>query len=287
MTLPSVCPLCASDGGRLSWLRGVHYNAQVFDYVECHACHSLTCSPAPDAATLERMYGLTYAADVACGLAGEVTDPKHPEWVLDTLRGLPPGTFVDYGCGGGQLLLAARQMGWRAVGVEYAPAVARQVQQSTGVRVCTAPAAELAHSADVVHLGDVIEHLVHLDRDFQSVLRLLKPGGYVIAQGPLENNFTLFSQVIRWVRGLRRTPVAMAPYHVLLATWTGQRRFFERFGLRAVDYRLSEESWPAPARFVAMPRSAALYLLRWLSQHVSPLLAKEAGNRYFYVGRKR
>ncbi len=287
MSLVFRCPLCASAGAKPSWLRGIHYNAHCFDYLECTACHSLTCSPAPDAATLERMYGVNYAADVAGGKQAEIADPKHPEWVLESLQRLPAGTFLDYGCGGGSLLVAARQLGWRAMGVEFDSAVARTVQQATGVPVCTAPATELSGSADVVHLGDVIEHLVHLDRDFAGVLALLKPGGYVIAQGPLENNFTVFSQVIRWVRGLRRKPVTMAPYHVLLATSSGQRRFFERFGLNAVDYRLSEETWPAPAHFRAAPRSAALYLLRVVSKAISPLLAKEAANRYFYIGRMR
>lgn len=277
--------MCASPGGSLSWLRGVHYDAQVFDYRECPVCHSLSCAPPPGDATLRRMYGVNYAADVAPGAGGEGVDPKHPEWVLEALRGMPAGTFVDYGCGGGALLLAARQMGWRAVGVEFDPEVASQVQQATGVRVCTAPAPELAHSADVVHLGDVIEHLVHLERDFQGLLTLLKPGGCVIAQGPLENNFTIFSQVVCWARGLRATPVHMAPYHVLLATSRGQRRFFERFGLQPIDYRLTEETWPAPARWRWAPRGAALYLLRWLSKAGSRLLAKESGNRFFYVGR--
>ena len=283
--MPSRCPLCGSSGATLSWLRGVHYDSQVFDYHECPACHSLACIPPPDAATLRRMYGVNYAGDVAPSAHGESVDPKHPEWVLDALRSMPAGAFLDYGCGGGALLVAAQKMGWRAVGVEFDPAVASQVQRSTGVRVCAAPAPELAHSADVVHLGDVIEHLVHLERDFRSVLSLLKPGGCVIAQGPLENNFTVFSQVVRWVRSLRPRPVHMAPYHVLLATSRGQRRFFERCGLRAVDYRLSEETWPAPPSFRPAPRSAALYLLRALSKAVSPLLASESGNRYFYIGR--
>ena len=281
--MPGCCPLCASPEATLSWLRGVHYNAQVFDYRECAACHSLTCTPAPDEATLQRMYGVNYAADVACG---DAVDPKHPEWVLEALDGMPPGTFLDYGCGGGGLLLAARQKGWRAVGVEFDPAVARGVAKATGLRVATAPAAELAGSADVVHLGDVIEHLVHLERDFEKILGLLKPGGYVIAQGPLENNFTVFSQAIRWARSLRPKPVRMAPYHVLLATARGQRRFFERFGLQVVEYRLSEEIWPAPARLRARPRSAILYLLRVVSRTISPLFAKEAGNRYFFIGRR-
>lgn len=78
----------------------------------------------------------------------------------------------------------------------------------------------------------------------------------------------------------------MAPYHVLLATATGQRLFFERLGLREISFRLSEVAWPAPDRVTASsrPRDVVLFLLRALSRLVSRFRPARFGNRYFYVG---
>jgi 2-polyprenyl-3-methyl-5-hydroxy-6-metoxy-1,4-benzoquinol methylase len=80
--------------------------------------------------------------------------------------------------------------------------------------------------ADVVHVGDVIEHLTQLDTQFPEIPGLIKPGGLLLAQGPLENNASLFTFALssaRKLRPARRTE--MAPYHVLLATSQGQRDF--------------------------------------------------------------
>src|SRR6185503_14816261 len=99
--------------------------------------------------------------------------------------------------------------------------VAKRVETNTGIKVVT-NSADLP-PADVLHIGDVIEHLTLLDKQFPAVLELIKPGGLLLAQGPLENNSSLFTSALafaRRVRANRRTE--MAPYHVLLATSQGQ-----------------------------------------------------------------
>ena len=145
--------------------------------------------------------------------------------------------------------------------------------------------------ADALHLGDVIEHLTDLDRQMPAILRLLKPEGVLIAQGPLEANANLFTWVLRLARGVRgRKPPEMAPYHVLLATARGQRALFRRSGLEELEYRLREVSWPAPGVLTAAdwrrPRALGLFALRRLSAGISALAPRNLGNRYFYAGRK-
>jgi SAM-dependent methyltransferase len=243
----------------------------------------------------ERILFLMYGADYATSSAADagINDPKQPERVVALLKRLPAGVFVDSGCGQGALLNAARSVNWAAIGVEFDREVAGQVEKLTGARVLVSGmAADFEPMADVLHLGDVIEHLTDLDRQFPSILRLIKDGGLLVAQGPLENNNCLFTSVLRWARSLRRrSRKEMAPYHVLLATAKGQRVFFQRFGLEELEYSLTEVSWPAPDRlFVSdykRPRSVALFCLRRLSQMVSVLRPNQWGNRYFYVGRWR
>jgi SAM-dependent methyltransferase len=244
------------------------------------------CDPMPDAETLALMYGPDYQQ---CG-DETIEDPKEPERTIGWLSRLGQGTFVDYGCGSGALLLRARDMGWTAVGVELDTRVSREVQERTGVRVVSNPT-ELSNGfADALHLGDVIEHLTTLDQQMPNLLRLLRPGGVLLAQGPLEAGPTLFSSMIGWSRALRPERLAeMAPYHVILATRAGQRTFFERMGLEELEYAVHEAAWPAPARLtsavVKQPRSLALYALRRASQLTSMACPNRFGNRYFYAGR--
>ena len=244
----------------------------------------------PDADALARMYGPAYAN--ASGADASVEDPKAPEEVLARLRTRPPGVFVDFGCGSGSLLPPARDLGWTAVGVEFDADVVRQTAERTGCVVFNG-VEELRRSAvvpvDVIHLGDVVEHLTAPLDVLRVLVSLLRPTGRLLAQGPLEAGPCVFSAVLRGARKLRSArPVEMPPYHVLQATVVGQRVFFERAGLGALEYRVSEVAWPAPGKLTAdvvrRPRSLGLFALRKVSQTVSALAPTRCGNRYFYVG---
>jgi SAM-dependent methyltransferase len=215
--------------------------------------------------------------------------------VLGWLGREAQGNFVDYGCGAGFLLSAAKAAGWNSLGVEFATDVARDISARTGVPVVSDPAEVPENFADVLHLGDVIEHLTDIDRQVPEILKLLKKGGLLLAQGPLENNANLFHFGIKTSRLLSRrlNPARrsdMAPYHVLLATAAGQQKLFARFGLQELRYQVTEETWPAPAKIstenLTELRSLGLFVLRQSSRSLSALRPSAWGNRYFYAGRK-
>ena len=141
----------------------------------------------PDAETLVRMYGPAYADSGAADAS--VEDPRAPEELLVRLRTLPPGLFVDFGCGSGSLLAAARDLGWAATGVEFDPEVVRKASVQAQCPVLTgldALPTSAAVPADVIHLGDVLEHLTAPLDVLQTLVGLLRPTGRLVAQGPLE-----------------------------------------------------------------------------------------------------
>jgi len=243
----------------------------------------------PDDQTLAEMYGTGYGKSFVEDPA--IHDPRELLRVIEWLKKLKSGTFVDYGCGAGEMLLKAAKLNFQVVGVEFDDDVAKAVEKQTGARVMNMSEAQTLKEplADILYLGDVLEHLTKLNEQMPEILKLLRPGGMLIAQGPLEGNPALFTQALRMVRTVRRSRTEMAPYHVLLATGVGQRRLFERFGLEEVEFSLSEVSWPAPSELTSAdlkrPRPVALFLLRRLSQAVSALRPDHWGNRYFYAGR--
>jgi SAM-dependent methyltransferase len=286
------CPLCDHEGARPSWLGSTFYQGREFPYVQCSLCESLYCDPMPDGETLAQMYGPSYEASVAADPATHNNDPKEPLRIVEWLKKVKTGTFLDYGCGAGALLTEAAKLNWQAIGVEFDNEVVEAVARRTGARVVDPFDQLLAGPiADVVHLGDVVEHLTEMNRQMPRILQLIKPGGLLLAQGPLENNASLFTLVVRSVRSLRRGRVRteMAPYHVLLATASGQKIRFDRVGLEQLEYSISEVAWPAPARLsradLIRPRPIGLFVLRRFSQAISALRPGRWGNRYFYAGR--
>jgi len=239
----------------------------------------------PDAAALGAMYGTSY------GREGDADDgPRDLSALQRWLSASAPGTLIDFGCGNGAVLDLARGQGWTAVGVEWDPAVCAEVERRTSCRVLprSAIGALAPGAADALHFGDVIEHLTDPGAEVSQVLPLVRPGGTVLAQGPLEGNASVFTLALRAARGLGagRAVSDMPPYHVVLATSAGQQRFFARLGLSPLRYEVTEVAWPAPARLrvaLRQPRSAALFALRRVSQVVSAVVPGW-GNRYFFAG---
>lgn len=245
----------------------------------------------PDDATLAQMYGPDYATSFEEDPG--IDDPKESLRVVRWLKkAASEGTFIDYGCGAGALLVEAIRLNWQAIGVEFDDEVAKRVSAETNARVVSRPAELPDAVADVLHLGDVIEHLTDVNRLMPEILRLIKPGGLLLAQGPLENNMTVFTAMLRLSKSMRRGSkrAEMAPYHVMLATAYGQRTLFKRFGLEELEYSVREVAWPAPNRLsfsdLKRPRAVGLFTARRFSQAVSALRPGRWGNRYFYAGRK-
>ena len=242
----------------------------------------------PGHEVLAQMYGPEYGELFARNEnMGGAEDASR---VLDWLEREGRGTFIDYGCGAGHLLKEAMRLNWQAIGVEFDAAVAAEVAHRIGAQVVTDPSALGSEPlADVLHLGDVIEHLTDGNRQIPEILGLIKPGGLLLAQGPLEANANLFTLALRLSRLLRPgRRMEIAPYHVLLATAKGQKCLFQRHGLRELEYTLREAAWPAPDKLSRHDlndlRLVGLFTLRRLSQIVSSFSDKW-GNRYFYAGR--
>jgi SAM-dependent methyltransferase len=249
------------------------------------------CDPMPDAAAILAMYGPGY--ETGTDAPWSLSDPKDRAWPMAWLDRVPKGTFLDFGCGAGQLLGAAVARGWRAVGIEFDGAYSAMVAQRTGVRVEAFGSDCLEKEApvcDVMHLGDVLEHLTALDEQMPKILRLIRPGGLLLAQGPLEGSRNLFTLALLARRRLRRgAPIEAPPYHVIFASAAGQARLFERFGLASLEYRVEEAAWPAPDRLaprdLLRPKVVGLYATRKCSQLVTAIARRPLGNRYFYAGR--
>ena len=244
----------------------------------------------PGPALVAEMYGRDYL-DHLSDIYGEDAE-RVPEPTLRELKAYAPGTFLDYGCGRGELLERAAEAGWRTVGVEFDERLAKDVAARIVTTVITPTEAlrDFSAAADVIHLGDVVEHLTDPLTQLSEILRLLKPGGALIAVGPLEGNRNLFWLGLGAWRRLRGSPQAdMPPWHVTLATASGQLRLFARANLMPVKFVVDEAWWPAPARLdravLASPRALALHGLRGVSRAASRTMShRRWGNRYVYVG---
>ena len=283
------CPLCNNDRQCPSWLGIRRFRGQDYRWARCTDCGSSYYDPMPDDAVLGGIYGVDYLnVNQSADVPGS---PKDHHWVIRELRRRPPGVFIDYGCGAGDLLEKAAKIPWDVRGVELNEDVAHRVELAIGLPVTSRPES-LADaggkpSADVIHAGDVIEHFGHLDQEIDRVLALLKPGGLLMAQGPLLSGSCLFNLVYQTAGRLRTGRIIEAtPTHLVASTRTGIQKLIERRKLDLIEFRISEVAWPGPWRWESHPKAAALFALRRLSQYVSRLDPRRLGNRYQFAAVK-
>jgi SAM-dependent methyltransferase len=243
----------------------------------------------PDQRTLEQMYSpeyLTTCYPHAENGSRELERELH-ETARKAARLRPRGRLLDVGCGAGGFLLATRDAGLLPEGHELIAATAEVTAERTGLPVHAGPLDALAGGYDVVHLADVVEHHPSPVDLLSAARDRLAPDGVLVARGPLENQDNLFQTVVRSNRVLlrrlgRARPIEIPPWHVTQFTLRGWRALLARAGLRPIDERVYEISWPAPESLSLRPAA----LLRRLSRTVSGLAPGRAlhlGNRVVSV----
>lgn len=201
-----------------------------FPAAECGACGMRFLRVQPVGETLARMYAAEYfATDFRCGRSDRPSDdadafrPENRGLVdrFESLResaGAPRvGRLLEVGCAHGLLLEHARSRGWSVAGVEFS-ADAAGAARARGLDVFTGTleaAQRPAGSADLVYLGDVLEHVPDCRATLAEVARVLAPGGHLFLRGPITTNSLARSLALAaWGAAGRSIVLHEPPYHL-------------------------------------------------------------------------
>lgn len=155
------------------------------------------------------------------------------------------GKVLDVGAGRGELLRAAREAGWSAVGIEPSPSFAEYAARYSGAEIMRAPVEQCgfeAESFDAVILAAVLEHLYNPDEVVGEIARILRPGGALFIDVPNEAGlYFILGNFYQRLRG-RDWSVNVAPtfnpYHLFGFNPRALRKLLAKHGLRPRDWRV-------------------------------------------------
>ena len=122
------------------------------------------------------------------GYQGNMMSEIHEVWPQNELEILPKvrGVLVDIGCGNGNIIHTAKELGWETWRIDPDPK-AVEVAKSTGTKVFQSNLPDTGLPSDyfdVVTLNHVIEHLHDPTASLKEIYRILKPGGMIWVATP-------------------------------------------------------------------------------------------------------
>ena len=190
----------------------MYYAFSVKNYrlVECADCDYLAMYPQPSDATLTEIYDDAYAllshdeegSEHARQLKRATAD--HYLGVIGRYRGCHAGQLLEIGCGSGDFLTAASELGYEVTGVEYSSHACERTRaqlrgKGTVIQGELQDVLHLAGAFDVCVLNDVLEHVRDPRALLSGIHSLLKPGGALFVVTPSLDSWSAKLMKNRWM----------------------------------------------------------------------------------------
>ena len=165
------------------------------------------------------------------------------------------GRLVDVGAGRGEILRAAKEAGWEAIGIEPSSMFADYAANHSGAEVLCKSLEDCGlpdKSIDTVILSAVLEHLYQPNEVVQEIARILRPGGALFIDVPNEvglyfriGNLYQHLRGRDWVVNLAPT---FSPFHVFGFTPKSLTALLSKHGFKVKKWRVYPGTSLVPAR---------------------------------------
>jgi ubiquinone/menaquinone biosynthesis C-methylase UbiE len=262
---PELLPWIDGVADRLKFVRGQ------WSFLRCAYCGSGHLTPRPAPEHIAQLYPAVYSfrPDYAPESRFKRLFARLEETLfygamrraeVASLRrrtGISSGTVLDVGCGTGDRLRRFAESGFHVHGLEVQRALAEDVRQRFGFAVDVGSLDSIPYpddAFDLVTMYWVLEHLLDVRAALTTIYRILRPGGWVVAEVPLSDSFQ--SELL----GRRWSQFSDAPRHIAIPSRRGLTKLVAQCGFVEVSIRPSGiMNCAAGFALSLIPRAATMY----------------------------
>ncbi|MEI7690489.1 MAG: class I SAM-dependent methyltransferase [bacterium] len=235
------CPICGPSPTKETGWEYTFQNIKM-PLVKCQSCQLVRLNPRPNSDGLAKLYDDSYFdSGWDCGCTGKTYVEaggyllKVYENVIEEIKHYKAkGDLLDIGCAGGYFLKVAQESGYTVKGIELNKKMVEHARKSLGLDVTHGhfkPGLYKPNSFDIIHLGDVLEHVQDPMATVLTAFRILRPGGVLFISAPLSYGMS----------DPKEKPMAIniPPYHIFEFTPTTLSHLVKKAGFKLVGYHLA------------------------------------------------
>lgn len=187
------CPICHSTEHTLFFTgKDYSFTQEEFSIVSCQSCGFKFTNPIPTEDKIGEYYKAeNYISHTSSkkGLFERIYHLVRKRAIKNKLKLVSDYSsgkdLLDFGCGTGDFLHFASEQGWNAQGMEPSED-ARKIAEEKGITVHSTESLNQLkeNSLDAISMWHVLEHVYHLNKDFDQLKKALRSGGYFFIAVP-------------------------------------------------------------------------------------------------------
>jgi len=287
MSTATTCLFCnaaaITEGNALP----IHFNDRTFTWNKCKNCGLVFLWPALSDSDREKMYSKNYHDQYYFNYNENYTQQ------LSLIAPYNKKSILDFGCGDAGLLDLLQKNDFETTGVEYDNELVKKLSVKFAAIKFMQEKNFWSNTStyDVIHLGDVLEHVSDPAGLIQQLKTKLNKDGLFFIEGPLERNPSVgyyFRNCTFFFRNVfnRESTRVEFPYHITYTNSNNQQLFFETIQLQKIYFKITEAGWPYidTIKEVRSPWLMVQYLVAKISIAVAAVIPGY-GNRFIYIGK--
>jgi len=189
------CPVCASDNMRFYMdVEDYSVSKETFRLQECGDCGLVFTNPRPDPVEIGKYYAsaeyISHTNSKA-GLMNRAYQIARNRAISSKIRlvasmGVQDTSLLDYGCGTGEFLSAAKRRGWRCAGIEPDEGARQKAIMNHGLNVHSPEKLPEITSGQfgLITLWHVLEHIHRLKETVNQFRRIIRSDGALVVAVP-------------------------------------------------------------------------------------------------------